>query len=170
MSFSDQDAFLAEVLNNKVYKKDIPEKVSTELIENITTRELVNLLNDFSFCNAQIDLDDGDSIFSVSVEAARLLFFSNNSWSAHCGVDFFGVMVTIPLGFDTDFISKFNQNTKIGRLYTINQSCEATIYRVDVHLTGGVSKRHIYYMIKTFIDCFKQLYAGLLAKEGVYEQ
>lgn len=170
---NSNDIFLSEVLECKAKQNvsdNLAAKVLPELIENITTRELINLLNDFSFCNAEIDLDDSDSIFSITVESSRLLFFSNGSWSAHNSVDFFGVMVTLPVGFEGEFISRFNQNTKIGRLYRINKGSEATVYRVDVHLTGGVSKQHIYYMIKTFIDCFKQLYAGLLAQEGVYEQ
>jgi hypothetical protein len=165
-----QDDFLAEVIKAKVRNQEIPEIVSAEVYERITTKELVDIINEFSFSNASLALADDDSMFSVEIDIGRILFFSNNTWSAKNGEEFFGIMATLPVGFDLDFISKFNQVTKIGRLYTVDQSTQATMYRVDIHMNGGVTKRNIYYMINTFIDCYKHLFSGLITNEGVYEQ
>ncbi|GGP71924.1 hypothetical protein GCM10009347_40940 [Shewanella algicola] len=161
--------FLAEVLLAKKENTEIPEIVSSEVFESITTQELVDIINEFSFSNAQVSLAKDDSMFSVDIEFGRVLFFSNARWSASNGEEFFGIMATLPIGFDLDFISKFNQNTKIGRLYTIDKNSETTVYRVDVHMNGGVTKRNIYYMINTFIHCYKHLFSGLISNEGVYE-
>lgn len=163
-----EDGFFDEVIESRHKENTIPENVSSELIEKITTIELVNLLNEFSFCSAEVSLADDDSIFSVTVGLGKVLFFSNSSWSVSHAEDFVGLMVTLPQTFDVDFVSKFNQNTKIGRLYTINQSAGATVYRVDLHLTGGVSKRNIYYIIKTFIECYEHLYASVVREQGKY--
>jgi len=166
---STQDDFLDQVLLSKEDVSEIPDIVSAEVYERITTQELVDIINEFSFSNADVALAADDSMFSINIEAGRVLFFSNSSWSTRNGETFFGIMATLPVGFDLNFISKFNQNTKIGRLYTIDQSNDATIYRVDIHMNGGVTKRNIYYMINTFINCYNHLFSGLISTEGVYE-
>jgi hypothetical protein len=161
-----QDNFLEQVLSSKIEVYEIPAKVSAEVFESITTQELVDIINEFSFSNAEVALSVDDSMFSVNIEIGRILFFSNGTWSAKNGESFFGIMATLPVGFDMDFISKFNQNTKVGRLYTIDKDAQTTLYRVDVHMNGGVTKRNIYYMINTFILCYKHLFSGLISSEG----
>jgi hypothetical protein len=163
------DDFLAEVLMAKQEMNDIPAIVSAEVYDRLTTQELVDIINEFSFSNAEVSLAADDTMFSVDIELGRVLFFSNGTWSAKHGEEFFGIMATLPIEFDLDFISKFNQNTKIGRLYTIDQNSKTTVYRVDVHMNGGVTKRNIYYMLNTFISCYKHLFSGLISNEGVYE-
>lgn len=166
---SKQDDFLAEVLLAKKVNSEIPEIISAEVFEKLTTQELINIINEFSFSNAKQSLSPDDAMFSIEIDVGRVLFFSNNTWSAKSAEDFFCVMATLPIGFDLDFISKFNQNTKIGRLYTIDSSSQTSVYRVDIHMSGGVTKRHIYYMINTFIQCYKHIFSGLISNEGVYE-
>jgi hypothetical protein len=163
-----QEDFLDQVLSSKEENIEIPDMISAEVYERITTQELVDIINEFSFSNADVALGADDSMFSINLDGGRVLFFSNSTWSKTKGETFFGIMATLPVGFDLNFISIFNQNTKIGRLYTIDKSAEATIYRVDIHMNGGVTKRNIYYMINTFISCYNHLISGLISNEGVY--
>lgn len=149
--------FLNEVIEARDITLDIPSVINSEIVEAITTSELAQLLMDFSFSGALIDLDDEASVFTVDIGYANAIFFANRDWNAKNSSGFFGVIATVPASFNTKFIALFNQNTKIGRLYNA-EGTDAAIFRLDVHLTGGVTHRNIFYVVKTFIDIYNKLF------------
>ncbi|WP_076414934.1 hypothetical protein [Shewanella sp. UCD-KL12] len=149
--------FLNEVIETRDRTIEIPKVINSEIVERITTSELAQLLMDFSFSGGLIDLDNDASVFTVDIGYANAIFFSNRDWNAKNASDFFGVIATVPSSFDTNFIALFNQNTKIGRLYNA-EGTDAAIYRLDVHLAGGVTHRNIFYVVKTFIDIYNKLF------------
>lgn len=143
-------------LVESVVKSQMEEQQQcSEVIDTIGIKELAQLLNDFSFCNSTILIDDDDTCFRITMDHAEVMFFSNGEWREK--QEYVGMLISINRAFDETFMSKFNQQTIIGRLYTVDKAAGITIFRGDVHLIGGVTKRHIYMKIRAFVDCYKAL-------------
>ncbi|MGI2115553.1 hypothetical protein ACRWQL_00725 (plasmid) [Shewanella sp. HL-SH4] len=149
--------FLNEVIEARDMQLSIPAKVRSEVITSLTTKELAKLLMDFSFSAGSIDVDLDSNIFTCDIGYANAIFFSNAKWDAQNSAEYFGIIATVPSQFDKDFIALFNQNTKIGRLYNAENTA-SSIYRLDVHLSGGVTCKNIFYVVKTFIDSYNKLF------------
>lgn len=149
--------FLNDVIEARDASLEIPSNINAEIVESITTTELATLLMDFSFSGGLTNLDDDANVFTVDIGYANAIFFSNSEWNSKNPSNFFGVIATVPSRFNKDFIALFNQNTKIGRLYNAD-GADAAVYRLDVHLAGGVTQRNIFYVVKTFIDIYNKLF------------
>ncbi|GIU40955.1 hypothetical protein TUM3794_20150 [Shewanella colwelliana] len=146
---NDKDDLIESVVKQQTEEHSVQ---SNEIIEAIGLKELAELLNEFSFCNSPILVDDDDTCFRITLGQTHVLFFSQGDWRERTA--YVGMLISINRAFDEAFMSEFNQKTIVGRLYTANKEAGVTIFRGDVHLAGGVTKKHIYKKIKAFIDCY----------------
>ncbi|QIR16314.1 hypothetical protein [Shewanella aestuarii] len=153
----DHEDFLQDVIDARDNQLAIPATVRSEVITSVTTKELAKLLMDFSFSGGSIDLDAASNIFTCDIGYANAIFFANAKWNAETPSEYFGIIATVPSQFNKDFIALFNQNTLIGRLYNADDT-NSSIYRLDVHLAGGVTCKNIFYVVKTFIDSYNKLF------------
>ncbi len=164
---NEHDDFLNEVIESRDSVLSIPKSIKSDVIDCVTTKELAQLLMDFSFSGGILELDDDSNVFSVDIGYSNALFFSNSDWNANTPVNFFGVITTVQSSFNKQFITLFNQNTKIGRLYNADEESGCAVYRLDVHLEGGITHRNIFYLIKNFIDTYNKLFYEVA--EGISE-
>jgi len=154
---NEHNDFLLEVIEARDKQLAIPATVRSEVITSVTTKELAKMLMDFSFSGGLIDVDLDSNIFTCDIGYANAIFFASAKWNAQTPSEYFGIIATVPSQFDKDFIALFNQNTKIGRLYNAEDT-DSSIYRLDVHLTGGVTCKNIFFVVKTFVDAYNKLF------------
>lgn len=129
--------------------------VNEECVEELSILGLMKLLQDFSFAGADISIESSANIFTALIDGTNAIFFSEETWGAEKPESFIGIMITLPVGFGPEFVTKFNQLSKIGRLYNIEPDSSAL--RHNLHLNGGVTKKNIFYQINAFVDAYKSL-------------